>query len=117
MKNKKTIEVFEAGKKPVHCKKCGNDFLTDKYPEICPFCKSRNLIFELPEDKKEVHVIIGIWGGCLDEVEVFTTDKDPTECEKKLCEKYDIPFDQKERGEYYDSDGEHEVKHMITEVH
>lgn len=50
--NKKIIEVFEAGKKSVHCKKCGNNFLTDKYPEICPFCKSRNLIFELSEKDK-----------------------------------------------------------------
>jgi len=89
-----------------------------EYPEKCLFCKSRKLEFKPPkEDKKEVHVIIGIYSGIIEDCEVFTKDKDATKYEKKLCKKYEIPFNQKKREQYYNSDGKHEIKHLITEVH
>lgn len=60
----------------------------------------------------KVHVVIGLYGGVLDEVKVFTSDEKATQFERELCEKYGIPFDPKEREEYQEY-GEHEVHHWV----
>jgi len=57
--------------------------------------------------KGELHVIIGLYGGCLE-------DEKATDYEKTLCQDYDVPFDKEEREQYYDSNGEHEVHHWVV---
>jgi len=66
--------------------------------------------------KNNLHVIIGLCGGVLQDAEVFIEDDKATEYEKELCEEYDVPFDKEERQNYYDSDGEHAVHHLITKL-
>ena len=117
--------VFESGKTAYHCNKCGtNMMLYTRQPKKCP-CVSTDLkqlskkeldqILKI-EDKNQVHVIIGVYSGVINDVEVFYNDKEAAEYEKTLCKKYELPFNQEERNQYYDSDGEHEVKHFITRV-
>jgi len=69
------------------------------------------------EKKTELHVIVGVYSGVVNDVEVFTNEDDADDYEKQLCKKYEIPYDAKEREEYYDSNGEHEIKHFNTELH
>ncbi|GAI30238.1 unnamed protein product [marine sediment metagenome] len=69
------------------------------------------------EKKTELHVIVGVYSGVVNDVEVFTDEEDADKYESQLCKKYEIPYDAKEREEYYDSDGEHEIKHFITKLH
>ena len=69
------------------------------------------------EKKTELHVIVGVYSGVVNDVEVFTDEEDADRYESQLCKKYEIPYDVKEREEYYDSDGEHEINHFITEMH
>ncbi len=69
------------------------------------------------EKKTEMHVIVGIYSGVVNDVEVFTNEEDADKYERQLCKKYKIPYDAKEREEYYDSSGEHEIKHFIKKLH
>jgi hypothetical protein len=122
---KKQIDnIFTAGKKPYRCNKC---FTLIMLPEdspkkcICGFTDLKQLSKKdydaiLKGDKKEVHIVIGVYSGVIEDVEVFKFDKAATEYEKSLCQQYDIPFDKKKREQYYESNGEHEIKHIVTEV-
>ena len=67
-------------------------------------------------ERKKVYVIAGVYSGVLQDIKVFDDDKKATKYEKELCKEYEIPFNQKKREQYYDSNGEHEIKHFITEV-
>jgi len=116
--------IFESGKTAYHCNKCGtNMMLYTRQPKKCP-CVSTDLkqlskkeLDQIPkEDKNQVHVIIGVYSGVINDVEVFYNDKEAADYEKTLCKKYGLPFNQEERNQYYDSDVEHEVKHFITRV-
>jgi len=117
-KENKIKNIFEAGKISVHCKICKTNYKTNDYPDECLFCKSKKLVFNLPEkeEKKQVHVIIGVYSGIVEDCGVFVSDKEATEYEKEICEKYEIPFNNKKRENYYESNGEHEIKHLKTEV-
>ena len=105
--------VFEAGKTAYHCNKCGtNMLLYPEQPKRC-LCGSTDLIVI---DNREVHVVIGIYGGVLQDTELFIEDDKATEREKKLCEEYEVPFDKEERQNYYDSNGEHTIHHLIVKL-
>jgi len=109
----KKENLFEAGKIAYHCIKCDtNMMLYPEQPKVCP-CGSMELI-EVPNN--EVYVIIGIYQGCLEDVKVFTDPEKATEYEKTLCKELEVPYDAAEREEYYDSNGENEVHHMITKL-
>jgi len=76
---------------------------------------AEEILQNLKEDVKgEFHVIIGLHGGCLEDVKIFFEDEKATECEKKLCQDYGVPLDKEEREQYYDSNGEHEVHHWVV---
>jgi len=66
----------------------------------------------------KVHVIIGIWEGVLDNVEVLSTDEKAAEREKALCKSYEQPYDQEERKKFYEERGEvkGDIHHWIMEV-
>lgn len=64
----------------------------------------------------QVHVVVGLQSGCLDETEVFKTAKAANEFERKICKDYGIPYGPKSRQEYYDNMGTHQVSHLIVEV-
>lgn len=57
----------------------------------------------------KLHVIIGVWGGTVQDARVFTNESLAAEYEKWLCEQYKLPFDKEAREKYYDEnevDGE-----------
>ena len=116
--------IFESGKTAYHCNKCGtNMMLYTRQPKKCPCVSTdlkqlskKELDQILKEDKNQVYVIIGVYSGVINDVEVFYNDTKAADYEKTLCKKYKIPFNQEERNQYYDSDVEHEVKHFITRV-
>jgi len=129
LKNRlETIEeknnVFEIGKTAYHCNKCStNMMMHSEQPKKCPCVSTdlkqlskKELDRILKEDKNQVHVIIGVFSGVINDVEVFYNDIEAADYEKTLCKKYGLPFNQEERNQYYDSDVEHEVKHFITRV-
>lgn len=70
------------------------------------------------DEKMRVHVIIGIWQGVLDNVEVCSTDEKAAEREKRLCESYEQPYDQEERKKFIEDRGEvkGDIHHCIVEV-
>jgi endogenous inhibitor of DNA gyrase (YacG/DUF329 family) len=53
----------------------------------------------------EVHVIVGVWGGVVNDVRPFSSKDFAEEYERWLCESYEIPFDEKARSEQ-ESDGD-----------
>ena len=66
-------------------------------------------IFLSVEDAK-LHVVIGVCGGLVQDVRVFSNENLAAEYEKWLCEQYEIPFDKKAREKYYD---ENEVENEV----
>ena len=117
--------IFETGKTAFHCNKCNTNIMLHSWqPKKC-LCGSIDLkqitkkeldqILKI-EDKNQVHVIIGVYSGVINDVEIFYNNKEAIDYEKTLCKKYRVPFNQKERQNYYDSGGEHDVKHFITGV-
>lgn len=71
---------------------------------------------DVKEGRTQVHVIVGVYSGVVQDVEVFIDDEKANEYEKELCKEYGVPFNQEGRAQYYSSDGEHEIKHFITTV-
>lgn len=78
---------------------------------------AEKLVKDIKEDiKNNLHIVIGIYGGVLQDTEIFIEDDKATEYEKKLCNEYEVPFDKEERQNYYDSDGEHAIHHLIVKL-
>jgi len=64
-----------------------------------------------------IHIIIGICEGIIDDIKAYFNSKEANEYERKLCEKYKIPYNSKAREEYYSTElAKHEVYHYLVEV-
>jgi len=61
----------------------------------------------------KVYVVVGMMGGLIEDIEAFLNPRNADEYEKKLCEEYKIPYDEKEREKYYEKfEVENEVYHL-----
>ena len=50
----------------------------------------------------KVYVVVGMMGGLIEDIEGFINPETADDYEKKLCERYKIPYDKKEREKYYE---------------
>ncbi len=66
----------------------------------------------------KVHVIIGIWEGVLDTVEVLSTEAFADAREEALCVRYELPYNQEARKEFIEAHGEvkGDIHHCVVEV-
>ena len=67
----------------------------------------------------EVYVILGFYRGCVHEVRATLNKDKADEIERKLCGELEVPHEEKEREQYYETaDPSHmnEVRHFVVEV-
>lgn len=63
--------------------------------------------------KEKVHIILGLMGGLPEDITVWHNEKDATSYEKKLCEKYEVPFERQAR---HDTPSDNQVVHYVREA-
>ena len=65
----------------------------------------------------KVYVVVGMMGGLIEDIEAFLNLRSADDHEKKLCQKYRIPYDEEEREKYYEkTEVEKEVYRYELEV-
>lgn len=65
----------------------------------------------------EIHVIISIYRGVIDEVRATDREDKAIEIERELCEELDVPLAPEEREEYYEKNVEcNEVRSFSVEL-
>jgi len=64
----------------------------------------------------KVHVVVGEWHGVIEDVRVFDDEVKADEAERKMCEEYDVPYDEDKRREYRDGCGENDVLTFVVDV-
>jgi len=65
----------------------------------------------------EVHIIVGMYQGIIDDVKAFDTPELANMYEHELCKRYDVPYDSKARENYRMSGiSNSDVLHYIVEL-
>lgn len=61
---------------------------------------------------EKLHVVFSVYGGIVQDMRLAQEEQRANEIERELCEKYKVPYDEKEREKYYnETEAESEVYH------